>query len=119
MSTSMRGKSCNSSACLSLPTTMPVAQFKLKKADASTKLANFPEQPSWEDLASRIESIFQIPSGRVSVDFVDEEGGIITLNSQKELQAFYESSYQPSKVTDLVVQDLEVPDSECTFRRFA
>jgi PB1 domain len=87
---------------------MPVARFKLKKADASTELVNFPEQPSWEDLASRIESIFQIPSGRVSVDFVDEEGGtiLITLNSQKELQAFYESSYQPSKVTDLVVQDL-------------
>jgi PB1 domain len=96
---------------------MPLAQFKLKKANASTKLANFPEQPSWKVLTARIESLFQIPSGLVSVAFIDEGGETITLNSQQELQDFYESSYQPSQVTKFVVRDIKDKDGECAFRR--
>jgi hypothetical protein len=98
---------------------MPLAHFKLKKANASTKLANFSEhwQPSWKVLTARIESLFQIPSGLVSVAFIDEGGEIITLNSQQELQDFYESSYQPSQVTKFVVRDIKDKDGECAFRR--
>jgi hypothetical protein len=90
--------------------------FKLKKANASTRLANFPGQPSWEALTSRIESLFQIPSAQVSVAFIDGEGETITLNSHQELQDFYESSYQPAQATKFVVCDRKDQDSECAFR---
>lgn len=58
--------------------------FKLKKANASTKLAYFSEKPSWEDLTSKIARLFNIPSDRVGVAFVEKEEPI-TLSSEDEL----------------------------------
>ena len=87
--------------------------FKLKKANASTKLAYFPEKPSWEDLTSKIARLFNIPSDRVGVAFVEKEEPI-TLSSEDELQGFYKS--ESSEVINLVVQDTLAPDSECTFQ---
>jgi hypothetical protein len=87
--------------------------FKLKKANASTKLAHFSEKPSWEDLTSKIARLFNIPSDRVGVAFVEKEQPI-TLSSEGELQDFYK--YKTSEVIDLVVQDTLAPDSECTFQ---
>jgi Crinkler effector protein N-terminal domain len=87
--------------------------FKLKKANASTKLAYFSEKPSWEDLTSKIARLFNIPSDRVGVAFVEKEEPI-TLSSEDELQGFYK--YKSSEVLDLVVQDTLDPDSECTFQ---
>ena len=89
--------------------------FKLKKANASTKLAHFSEKPSWEDLTYKIARLFNIPSNRVGLAsaFVEKEVPI-TLSSEDELQDFYK--YKSSEVIDLVVQDTLAPDSECTFQ---
>ena len=88
--------------------------FKLKKANASTKLAYFSEKPSWEDLTSKIARLFNIQSDRVGVAFVEKEVPITTLSSEDELQDFYK--YQSSEVIDFVVQDRLAPDGECTFQ---
>jgi hypothetical protein len=84
--------------------------FKLKKTNASTRLAYFSEKPSWEDLTSKIARLFNIPSDRVGVAFVEKEEPI-TLRSEDELQGFYK--YKSSEVIDLVVQDTLDPDSKC------
>lgn len=88
--------------------------FKLKKADAPTKLVAFDEQPSWKDLTSKIAHLFHISSDNVGVVFIDEGREIITVDNEEELQSF--NTLHPSEVTKFVVQDLKAPDSECAFR---
>ena len=94
---------------------MPLARFKLKKADASTQHANFHEQPSWRDLASEIALLFNIPLDHVGVAFIGNDKDTITLHNEHGLQRFYTSLDQFSGVIKFVVQDLAAPDSECAF----
>ena len=54
--------------------------FKLKKAEAPTKLAHFSENPSWKDLSPEIADLFSIPQDRVAVAFVEKEGPITLIN---------------------------------------
>src|SRR5438552_2587565 len=91
---------------------MPLAQFKLKKANASTKIVTFAEPPSWEHLASKITDI---PRDQVSLAFVDKDEDAITVNNEEDLQDFYKSSYRASEVNKFVVQNLSVPDRACAF----
>jgi hypothetical protein len=88
--------------------------FILKKANASTKLAYFSKAPSWEDLTSKITHLFNIPSDRVDVAFVEKDEQPITLTNEGELQDLYK--WLPSELIKLVVQDTSSPDSECTFQ---
>jgi hypothetical protein len=94
---------------------MSLVRFKLKKADASTKLTNFHEKPSWGDLASDITRLFGVPPEYVGVAFIDEDKDAISLTNEQELQGFYGSLGHSPQVIKLVVQDLRAPDSECAF----
>jgi hypothetical protein len=89
--------------------------FKLKKADAPTKLTAFSNQPSWNDLASKITYLFHISSDNVGVAFVDQGKEIVTVNNEEDLRSFY-ALHQSSEPAKFVVQDLKAPDSEYTFR---
>ena len=91
---------------------MSLVRFKLKKAGASTKLANFHEKPSWRDLASEITRLFGIPPEYVGVAFIDEDKEPISLANEQELQGFYGSLDHSTRVIKLVVQDSRAPDSE-------
>jgi hypothetical protein len=93
---------------------MSLVRFKLKKADASTKLANFHEKPSWGDLASEITRLFGIPPECVGVAFIDKDK-TISLTNEQELQGFYSSLDHSTQVIKLVVQDSRAPDSESAF----
>jgi hypothetical protein len=87
-----------------------MAVFKLKKADTYARLVGFPNQPIWEELASRIGVIYRIPPERVEIAF-QRDGEMIAINDNEALQHFYEFSYQPPESAKFVVQDIEVPDS--------
>ena len=90
---------------------MALAQFKLKKADALTKLAAFDKQPSWRDLATEITLLFDIPPDDIIVSYIDKDKETITLHNKEELQCFYKSLAIGQRIK-FVVQDTKVPDSE-------
>ncbi|KIL62166.1 hypothetical protein M378DRAFT_166004 [Amanita muscaria Koide BX008] len=91
---------------------MPLVRFKLRRANAATRLANFNVQPNWEDLASNITEKFEIPLDRVGVVFVNEAKATITITGEEQLQDFYKSLNQSSNEIMFVVQDLATPDPE-------
>jgi len=80
-----------------------------------TKHADFPENPSWGDLASMITQLFNIPPAHIGVAFIDKDKNTISLANNQELQGFYHSLYHSPQVIKFVVQDLTAPDGECTF----
>lgn len=88
--------------------------FKLKKANGQTELAEFDKQPNWEDLASRIDSLFHIPSDNVGVAFVVQRS-VVTVEGEEELQRFYEQHPFDNDIK-FIVQDTKDPDRECVFR---
>jgi Wiskott-Aldrich syndrome protein len=88
--------------------------FKLKQANAPTRIAGFDGQPSWHDLASRITHLFNIPLDRVGVAFVDEAREPVILTGEQGLQDFYKD-YQSSGKVKFVVRDLQTPDGASVF----
>ena len=94
---------------------MSLVQFKLKKADASTKLISFHKEPSWGNLASEITRLFGVPEEYVGVAFIDKDKDTISLINKDDLKDFYGSLDHFPQVIKLVVQDLRAPDSECAF----
>lgn len=96
---------------------MTLARFKLKKANAPTKLATFQKRPSWEELALKIAHLFNVSKEHVGVVYVDDKRDTIPLNNEEDLQHFYEYLGQSSEAIKLVVQDVTLPDndSECAF----
>ena len=71
-------------------TAMSFVQFKLKKADTSTRHEYFHEKPSWEDLASEITRSFGVPPHYAGVVFIDKDKKPISLTNEQELQGFYD-----------------------------
>ena len=94
---------------------MSLVRFKLKKADASTKLTSFDKKPSWGDLALKITQLFGVPQEYVGVAFIDEHKEPISLTNEQELQGFYGSLDLSTQVIKLVVQDSRAPHSESVF----
>jgi hypothetical protein len=94
---------------------MSLVRFKLKKANALTKLANFHEKPSWGDLASEISRLFGVPPDYVGVAFIDKDKDTISLTNEQELQAFYDSPDHSPEVIKFVVYHVRAPDGECAF----
>lgn len=68
---------------------MAPTQFKLTKRDGPTRRANFNTAPGWVLLSSKIASLFDIPSERVGVSYIDAEGDEITVSSNEELNDYY------------------------------
>jgi len=87
---------------------MSFTQFKLTKSGGLTRRIQFPgtEPPSWFTLASKIESLYDIPIEKIGVAYIDNDGDEVTLSSEDELQDFYAAAHKPSDTVKLVVQDL-------------
>lgn len=46
--------------------------------------------PSWEELSTKVREIFEIPKRvRIGLTYLDEDGDVITLSSESELQELY------------------------------
>ena len=71
---------------------MSPVQFKFSKPpDGLVRRVTFPERPSWETLAVKIQSLYDIPLPSIGVSYVDNDGDEVTLSSEDELQDFYQS----------------------------
>jgi hypothetical protein len=87
------------------------SKFKLKKANAPTKVVTFDGLPRWQDLASRISGIYKIPQDRVELALIDG-GDVVPYRDQEDLEQFYNAFYNPDNINKLVVQNVDDPDRE-------
>ncbi|KAL4241726.1 hypothetical protein ABKN59_000789 [Abortiporus biennis] len=90
------------------------ALFKfMRPPDGFTRRVMFTQIPAWEELATKIESLYEIPKDKVAVSYVDVDGDEVTLSSDEELQELYKSNPQllsdPPKAIKFTVRDLSVP----------
>ena len=85
---------------------MPQTQFKLSKLDGHTRRLVFPDLPTWEALASRLEHLYAIPLDKIGVSYIDNDKDEITLSSNDELQDFYRLSRRSDEVIKFAVLDL-------------
>lgn len=79
------------SRLLTLATTMSTlpVHFKLVKPGDATRKVSFPDNPTWLDLAAKVEELFRVPPEHLALVYTDNEGDKITLSSQEELTEFY------------------------------
>lgn len=70
---------------------MSSVHFKLSIANGLTRRVSFPTRPSWNELAARIQALYNIPFGRLGVSYVDSDGDEVTLSSEEELREFYDT----------------------------
>lgn len=70
---------------------MSSVHFKLSIANGLTRRISFPTRPSWNELAARIQVLYNIPHGRLGVSYVDSDGDEVTLSSEEELREFYDT----------------------------
>ncbi|KAJ3509516.1 hypothetical protein NLJ89_g5188 [Agrocybe chaxingu] len=85
---------------------MPPIQFKLTKSDDFTRRATFQQLPNWNELAAKLQALYNISADRVGVSYIDNDNDEITVNSNEELQDFYQGSYKSGQVIKLHVLDL-------------
>ena len=57
----------------------------------TTHKATFASQPTWEQLAGRIESSYHIPARASAIKYTDADGDELTINTDEELQEYYET----------------------------
>lgn len=89
---------------------MSPIQFKFSKPpDGLVRRVTFPERPSWESLAIKIQSLYDIPLPSIGVSYVDSDGDEVTLSSEDELQDFYQSLL-PGQDGALILVRLNVRD---------
>ena len=70
---------------------MSSVHFKLSIANGLTRRISFPTRPSWNELAARIQVLYNIPHNRLGVSYVDSDGDEVTLSSEEELREFYDT----------------------------
>ncbi|EIN13959.1 hypothetical protein PUNSTDRAFT_95398 [Punctularia strigosozonata HHB-11173 SS5] len=68
-------------------------EFKLSKGDLTRRIL-FSDQPSWDELANKIEVLYGIPARHVGVSYVDIDGDAVTLSTDRELHEFYHSTHR-------------------------
>ncbi|TFK90802.1 hypothetical protein K466DRAFT_660549 [Polyporus arcularius HHB13444] len=90
---------------------MSPVQFKFNKPpDGLVRRVTFPEKPSWDALAAKIEALYDIPAPSIGVSYVDNDGDEVTLSSEEELQDFYQSAAQQRNDSTLNLVKFTVRD---------
>ncbi|KAJ7619180.1 hypothetical protein DFH06DRAFT_1011292 [Mycena polygramma] len=83
---------------------MSNTKFKITK-DGVTRRVTFSSQPSWNALAARIHTLFDIPIDKIGVSYIDADSDEVTLSSEDELRDYYQA-FPANEVTKFVVHDL-------------
>ncbi|KAI0375199.1 hypothetical protein BV20DRAFT_1009367 [Pilatotrama ljubarskyi] len=98
---------------------MSPIQFKFTKPpDGLVRRVTFQDRPSWNELAAKIESLYNIPVQSIGVSYVDTDGDEVTLSSEEELQDFYQSAAmqrkdrEPLILVKFTVRDLDALRSD-------
>ena len=82
------------------------AQFKFTK-DGITRRVAFTQLPSWQEMATKLESLYSIPVEHIAVSYPDADGDEVTLSSQEELEDYYRADSE-TLLRRLSVVDLSV-----------
>ncbi|KAF7971397.1 hypothetical protein HWV62_21236 [Athelia sp. TMB] len=82
-----------------------MSTFKLTLQNVTRRVV-FPDLPSWIALASKIQSLYDIPIDKVGVSYIDADGDEVTFSSEDELQDFYATTLKPPQTIKLSVQHL-------------
>ena len=73
----------------------------------------FPDEPNWQDLALKVESLYNVPFSDVGFSFIDEDDDLSTFFTDNVLQDFYTQYHRPPQTIELIVQDRRSPDIYC------
>ncbi|KAF9535680.1 hypothetical protein CPB83DRAFT_842142 [Crepidotus variabilis] len=84
---------------------MPPVLFKLKYGN-STRRVSFQDQPTWAELAGRLQALYNLPLDTIGVSYVDTDNDEITVSSNEELQDYYSSTLKPGELVKLTVLNL-------------
>ncbi|KAG5341588.1 hypothetical protein C0989_009069 [Termitomyces sp. Mn162] len=85
---------------------MAPVNFKLTELNGLTRRVTFPDKPSWNSLAAKIELLYGIPLEKVSVSYIDVDNDQVTLSSQEELDDFFATLHTNGQAIKFTVQDL-------------
>ncbi|KAH9927817.1 uncharacterized protein B0H18DRAFT_1002368 [Fomitopsis serialis] len=67
----------------------PQLHIKLFQPNGVTRAIVFTALPTWDELANRVKSFFDIPENSVALTYVDADGDEVTLDSQPELHELF------------------------------
>ncbi|KAH9486489.1 hypothetical protein JR316_0000554 [Psilocybe cubensis] len=76
---------------------MPPIPFKFQGSDGHIRRLAFENLPSWDELASKLHSLYAIPVDKVGVSYFDDDNDEITASSNEELQDIYRTTFQSKK----------------------
>ena len=77
-----------------------IQQYTVKLSfEDATRRVSFPSQPTWSQIAARIETHFHIPLHRAAVKYKDSDGDEILISTDEELQEYYDSEPTTVKLT--------------------
>lgn len=82
--------------------------IKLTFGETTRKVA-FASQPTWRQLASRIEALFLISAKAAAVMYMDEDEDEVTISTDEELEEYYDILQTDAKHVKFVV--CELPDA--------
>jgi len=82
--------------------------FKLKY-DGHTRRISFQQLPSWTELATKLQTLYDLPLDKLGVSYIDNDNDEITVSSNEELQDFYQSADHPGQTFKFNVVDLSIP----------
>jgi len=67
-----------------------------------TRRADFPESPSWTELAGKLQEMYKISPDQLGVSYVDDDNDEITIESNDELHIFYKSTKNPCQTLNVL-----------------
>ena len=79
-------------------------------ADGTTRRASFAHAPSWAELSDRASSASRIPRDQLLLSYIDVGGESIVLDSDEELQEYYDAGSRPAQASNAS------PDEQVVFR---
>ena len=82
--------------------------FKLKY-DGHTRRISFQQLPSWTELATKLQTLYDLPLDKLGVSYIDNDNDEITVSSNEELQRFYRSADHTNQTFKVNVVDLSIP----------
>ena len=80
-------------------------KFKLTRPGGETRRLTFNSRPTWDELDSKIASLFSIPLKAVAVSYQDSDGDTVTMSTQEELYEYLTSGLKFSEPIKFAVVD--------------
>ena len=80
--------------------------FKLTSPGGELRRLTLPNEPTWLSLTTRIEELFGIPTQKVAVAYVDNDGDEVTMSSQGELTDYFANCHKAGEPVKFDIVEL-------------